>query len=152
MSDNHFEFDSDTEEGSQPYELLKKGKYEAQAIDASVGFTKNGLGTFLKLTLEIQGGEYAGRQLFPMLLLDHESEKAKKFGRQKIKDLCVACGLTGMVTDIEAFKFKPMIIQVGVEKSKDDQYDDKNVVKRFLPMPAIGFHDDPVEDVYKKAS
>jgi hypothetical protein len=151
MSDE-FVFDPEVEEGSQPYELLPKGKYVAEAIHASLATTKNGQGQILNLTMDIKEGEYAGRQVYPRMIVQHTSEKAMKFGRQKVKDLCVACGITEKVTDLEVFLHKPIVIQVGVEKSKDDQYDDKNVVKRFLPMPEIGFHDDPIEDIYKKAS
>ena len=134
MSGNGFDFDPGTEEGTQPFELLPNGKYTAEVVDAAIVDTKNGRGQMLKLTWVISGGEYDDRRVFQQIIVQHESQDATNFGRRKIKDLCDACGIRERVTDVEIFLHKPCEITVGVEKDKNGEFDDKNVVRRIKPL------------------
>jgi hypothetical protein len=139
MSDDleDFEFDPSQEEGSPEFTLLPAGKQKAEVIDASIARTKNRKGTQLHLTWQIIEGPYDRRLIFQSIMITHESVEATKFGRHKIKDLCVACGLEERVTDVEMFKHKPCFIFIGVEKDKNEQYPDKNVVRRIKPVIAL---------------
>jgi hypothetical protein len=134
MSGNGFDFDPQTEEGSKPFELLPKGKYAAEVVDAAIVDTKNGRGQMLKLTWVISGGEYDDRRVFQQIIVQHESEDAMNFGRRKIKDLCDACGIRERVSDVEVFLHKPCEITVGIEEDKSGQYDPKNTVRRIAPL------------------
>src|SRR5262249_23063154 len=100
MSENEFDFDPQTEEGSQPFELVPKGKYTAEVVDAAIVDIKSGRGQMLKLAWVISGGDYDDRRIFQQIIVQHDNEDAMKFGRQRIKDLCDACGIRERVTDV----------------------------------------------------
>src|SRR5262249_8418714 len=100
MSENGFDFDPQTEEGSQPYELMPNGKSAAGVVDAAIVDTKSGRRQMLRLTWFISGGDYDDRRIFQQIIVQHDSEEAMKFGRQRIKDLCDACGIRERVTDV----------------------------------------------------
>jgi hypothetical protein len=87
----------------------------------------------VNLKWRIVDGEYENRIVFQSILITHTSEAAQRIGRGMFKDVCFSCGLTGKITDLEALKFKPCSIKVGIEKSRDDQYPDKNRVVRVDP-------------------
>jgi hypothetical protein len=50
-------FDVENEEGTPPRELLPKGKYTAEIVEASVAPTKNGKGQMVHLSWCITEGE-----------------------------------------------------------------------------------------------
>jgi hypothetical protein len=137
MSENGFDFDPQTEEGSQPFELVPKGKYTAEVVDAAIVDIKSGRGQMLKLTWVISGGDYDDRRIFQQIIVQHDSPDAMKFGRQRIKDLCDACGIREKVTDVSGFLHKPCEIAVGIEEDKNGQYDPKNIVRRIRPLVVL---------------
>jgi hypothetical protein len=134
---NAFDFNPETEEGSQPFELVPKGKYTAEVVDAAIVDIKSGRGQMLKLTWVISGGDYDDRRVFQQIIVQHESEDAMRFGRQRIKDLCDACGIRERVTDVTVFCHKPCQIAVGVEEDPTGQYDPKNKVVRIRPLVTL---------------
>jgi len=127
-------FDVEQEEGTLARELLPAGKYKAEISTATVGPTKNGKGQAVSLTWTITEGEYEKRLLFQNILIQHESLDAQRFGRQKFKDVCNACGITNQVTDLDVLLYKPCMISVGIRKDKEGQYPDKNEVARVSPI------------------
>jgi hypothetical protein len=129
-------FDVENEEGTAPYELLPSGKYTAEIVDAKVANTKNGAGQMVHLSWCITEGEYENRFVFQSIIIQHTSAAAQKFGRQKFKDVCAACGITDPVTDLTVLQYKPCTIVVGVEKDKNGEYPDKNKVVRVQPYVA----------------
>jgi hypothetical protein len=149
-------FDVDSEEGTPPLSLLPKGKYKAEITDASVGPTKNGKGQAVTLTWTITEGDYEHRLLFQHILIRHESEEAQRFGRMKFKDVCAACGMTGVVTDLDPLCYKICEITIVIRKDKEGQYEDKNEVSKVSPL--VSFNGDPGrlkkprEELLKEAS
>jgi Protein of unknown function (DUF669) len=127
-------FDVDNEEGTPAFSLLPAGKYKAEINAATVGPTKNLKGQAVTLTWHITEGEHEKRVLFQRILIEHESAEAQKFGRQKFKDVCAACGLTGVVTDLDLLCYKTCMITVVVRRDRDGQYEDKNEVTRIMPL------------------
>jgi uncharacterized protein DUF669 len=142
---NGFDFDPATEEGTQPFELVPKGKYTAEAVDAAIVDIKSGRGHMLKLTWVISGGEYDDRRIFQQIIVQHESEDAMKFGRQRIKDLCDACGIRDRVTDVSVFLHKQVQLQIGIEEDKNGEYDPKNKVVRIKPLVVLNAPLPPVK-------
>ena len=149
MPDTTFAFDqpfeTEKEEGSS-FSVMPSGKYEVEVVDATVSRTKNSKGTMLNLSLQItQEGDYLARYLFAHILFQHESPEAQRIGRQKIKDLCDACGITESVTDVTVFLNHKILVQVGIETS--EEYGDRNKVTRFMPLPKPAentFHSDSI--------
>jgi hypothetical protein len=145
-------FDIDTEEGLPEISLFPAGKYPAEIEDAKVGPTKNGNGQAVNLKWRIVDGEYENRVVFQSILITHTSEAAQKIGRGMFKDVCFSCGLTGKITDLEVLKFKKCSIKVGIEKSKDDQYPDKNRIVRVDPFVSPWNGNKSAADALKEAS
>ena len=127
-------FDPAKEEGTPARELLPPGKYKAEVVKAYIAGTKNGKGQMLNLQYSITEGEYERRLVFDHIIVQHESVDAQRFGRQKVKDLCDATGITDAVTDVEVFLYKPMVLTIGIEKDKTGQYPDKNKVTSVKPV------------------
>ena len=144
-------FDADTEEGTPPRELLPAGKYKAEITAATVAPTKNGRGQMVNLTWTIVEGDHEKRLVFQNILIQHDSPDAQKFGRQKFKDVCVACGVTGQVTDLAVLLYKTCVITVIIRKDKDGQYPDKNEIARVMPIVSWN-GSKPAAQVLKEAS
>jgi hypothetical protein len=126
-------FDPETQQGNS-WELLPDGDYVAEIVEAGVLSPKNGDGYYLALTWKVVEGDYEGRQVWQRITYLHSSDQAQTIGRKTLKDLCTSLGVNEHVEDVEVFLFKPAKIKIGVEKDKAGQYDDKNKVKRILPL------------------
>ena len=127
-------FEPAKEEGTPARELLLPGKYKAEVVRAFIVGTKNGKGQMLNLGYAITEGEYEKRIVFQSIIVQHESMDAQRFGRQKVKDLCVATDVTDTVSDVEVFLYKPVVLTLGIEKDKTGQYPDKNKVTSVKPV------------------
>jgi hypothetical protein len=127
-------FDPAKEEGTPARHLLPPGKYKAEVVNAHIAGTKNGKGQMLNLQYSITEGEYEKRIVFDHIIVQHESVDAQRFGRQKVKDLCDATGITDPVTDVEVFCYKPVVIVLGIEKDRTGQYPDKNKITGVKPV------------------
>jgi Protein of unknown function (DUF669) len=128
-------FVPEEEEGTS-FDLISDGKYKAIVTSATASDTKNGRGTKVDLTWSIDEGDYEKRLVFQSILIRHESQKAEQIGRQKMKDLCIACGVTAVVTDLDVFLFKPCQIGVATETDPNGQYPSKNKVTFIRPYVA----------------
>ena len=73
------------------------------ATVATVGVTKNGRGQAVSLTWCIVEGEHEKRLVWQSILIQHDSEDAQRFGRQKFRDVCVACGITNQLEQLGRF-------------------------------------------------
>jgi Protein of unknown function (DUF669) len=129
------DFDPESQEGNS-WELLPDDEYTAEIVEAAVAQPKSRDGYYIALVWKITDGPYEGRQIWQRITFLHSSEQAQTIGRKTLKDLCAALGVTEHVEDVEIFLFKPARIKLGVEKDKTGQYDDKNRVKRILPLAA----------------
>jgi hypothetical protein len=140
-------FNPEEQEGN---DVLPKGEYVAQIIDASVSQPKSGDGCGINLTWQITQGEYEGRYVWQRITFQHSSNQAQQIGRKQLKDLCVATSVNEPVDNVEVFKFIPCRILLGIEKDKDGVYPDKNKVTRVLslgsaePQPARPMASKPV--------
>ena len=62
-------FDASGIEPTTAYELLPAGKYSAQIVESEMRVTRNGMGQFLWLMLDILDGPHKGRKIFDQLNL-----------------------------------------------------------------------------------
>ena len=62
-------FDASSVEPSSGYEVLPPGKYLAQIVASEMRATKDGMGQYLYLEVDVIEGQYAGRKLFDRLNL-----------------------------------------------------------------------------------
>jgi Protein of unknown function (DUF669) len=145
-------FDVENEEGTPPLTLLPPGKYAAEVVGAYVAPTKNGRGQMVHLRWTIVEGDFENRLIFQSCIIQHDSQDGQKFGRQKFRDVCFSCGITGPVTDLEVLKYKKCHVRVGIEKDKTGEYPDKNKVTRVDPYVAPWNGAKPAAEVIREAS
>jgi hypothetical protein len=128
-----FSFDPETQDGTS-FDLIPPGDYVAQVIEADIRPPKSGDGHMLVLTWKVCEGEYEGRQVWETLCYRHSNPQTQDIARKKLKDICVAFGITEQVSDPESFLFKPARVKIGIQSDKYGQFDDKNFVKRVWPL------------------
>ena len=128
-------FDTDTEEASPAFAPIPRDLYTAVIVKAMAGPTKNGKGYQVSLNWSIIEGEYENRTIFQNILIQHESEEARKIGRQKFQDVCLALGVKGQVEDLKTLHNIPCQISVVIREDKTGQYADRNEVMRVRPLP-----------------
>jgi hypothetical protein len=126
-------FDPSQQEGSS-FSLLPVGEYKVEITEASINDTKNGSGLRLNATTRVLEGEHEGRYLFHGITITNPSPMAVDIGKKQLKDLCVACGITQVVEDVDIFKFKPFLAKVGIQSDKTGMYQDQNRITRVKPL------------------
>jgi Protein of unknown function (DUF669) len=131
-------FDTDTEEGTPALTVIPPGRYTAEITKATVGALRSGKGQAVELVWEVKDGQYEGRMIFDRVIITHVSEDAMKFGRQKFKDICIATGVSGQVTDLSVLEGKPCSVWVKIEEDANGQYEPKNRIGRVKPVVSVG--------------
>jgi hypothetical protein len=126
-------FEPEAQEGNV-WDLVPEGEYLAQVVEASVAQPKSMDGYYLALVWKVLEGPYENRQVWQRITYLHSSVQAQTIGRKVLKDLCTALAIDEHVEDVSVFLFKPARIRVGIEKDPDGIYDDKNKIRRILPV------------------
>ena len=136
-------FDATSVEPTTAYELLPAGKYRAQIVESEMRVTRNGMGQFLWLMLDIIEGQYQGRKLFDQLNLVNSNPQTVEIAQRTLSAICHATGKL-QVNDSVDLHLVPMTIQVGVKPPKDG-YSEKNTIRYLVPEKA------PVAPAYQAA-
>ena len=124
-------FDATSVEPTTAYELLPAGKYRAQIVESEMRVTKNGMGQFLWLMLDILDGEHKGRKIFDQLNLVNANPTTVEIAQRTLSAICHATGKL-QVNDSEELHLIPMTIQVGVKPPKDG-YGERNTIRYMVP-------------------
>lgn len=111
------------------FDPLPAGEYTVIITASELKFTKSGDGQYLELTLEVQGGEFAGRKLFDRLNIYNSNRQAVEIAQRQLSQICHAVGVL-QVEDSEQLHFKPLVAIVRIEPGRDG-YDPKNVIKGY---------------------
>ncbi|GAB4119049.1 MAG: hypothetical protein Kow00104_01210 [Rhodothalassiaceae bacterium] len=112
------------------YEVIPPGKYLAQIVASEMRATRDGMGQYLWLELDILEGPYAGRKLFDRLNLVNTNPTTVEIAQRTLSAICHACGRM-QVRDSEELHLIPMALDVRVKPPKGD-YGESNVI-RYLP-------------------
>ena len=123
-------FDATSVEPTTAQELLPAGKYRAQIVESEMRVTKNGMGQFLWLMLDILEGEHKGRKIFDQLNLVNPNPTTVEIAQRALSAICHATGKMH-VSDSEELHLIPMTIQVKVRPPKNG-YGESNAVA-YLP-------------------
>ena len=124
-------FDATSVEPTTAHELLPAGKYRAQIVESEMRVTKNGMGQFLWLMLDILEGEHKGRKIFDQLNLVNPNPTTVEIAQRTLSAICHATGKMH-VSDSEELHLIPMTIQVKVRPPKNG-YGESNAVAYLLP-------------------
>lgn len=136
-------FDATGIEPTTGYDVLPAGKYRAQIVESEMRVTRNGMGQFLWLMLDIIEGQYQGRKLFDQLNLVNSNPQTVEIAQRTLSAICHATGKL-QVNDSVDLHLAPMTIQVGVKPPKDG-YSEKNTIRYLVPEKA------PVAPAYQAA-
>lgn len=120
------------------YAIIPKGDYMAEVVHTEIKpfeWKNSGAhGNLLALRFRIIDGEYAGRVLFADAHLSNsEYESFVSQGRKLIAQIALATNVK-QLNDSTQLHDKPLMISVAIEISKDERYDDKNVIKKVSPL------------------
>lgn len=123
-------FDASQVEPNTPYEVYPPGKYLVQIVASEMRATKDGMGQYLFLELDILEGLYAGRKLFDRLNLVNPSQDAVQIAQRTLSAICRAAGKL-QVSDSEQLHLIPLIADVRIRPPKGE-YGESNTI-RYLP-------------------
>jgi hypothetical protein len=123
-------FDATSVEPTTAYELLPAGKYRAQIVESEMRVTRNGMGQFLWLMLDILDGEHKGRKIFDQLNLVNPNPTTVEIAQRTLSAICHATGKMH-VSDSEELHLIPMTIQVKIKPPKNG-YGESNAIA-YLP-------------------
>jgi hypothetical protein len=133
------QFDATQVNPNDEYTPIPAGSYPVIITDSEIRDTKNGQGNYLKVTLEVQAGEYQGRKIFHNITLQNQNQTAVSIGQRHLSQICHAVGIL-QVQDSAQLHHKPLIAVVKIRKGNDG-YNDSNEVARYEPaqgMPQAG--------------
>ena len=128
-------------------ELVPNGRYVVQCIKMDRHWNDRG-GFMMKAEFEIVEGDHAGRKVFDNFNVVNANETAQKIGREQLANLCDALDISKEFTDeidletvddnwLESmFCFKAFNAKIGVQKSKDPQYSDRNSLGDYKALAA----------------
>ena len=134
-------FDASSIEPSTGYDVLPPGKYLAQIVASEMRVTKDGLGQYLYLEVDILDGQYAGRKLFDRLNLINANPDAVQIAQRTLSSICRAVGKL-QVSNSEQLHLIPLIADVRVRPPKG-MYGESNSI-RYLPRNAAPSTTPPV--------
>ncbi len=105
-------FDATSIDPTTGYDVVPAGKYRAQIVESEMRVTRNGMGQFLWLMLDIIEGPYQGRKLFDQLNLVNSNPQTVEIAQRTLSAICHATGKL-QVNDSVDLHLVPMSIQVG---------------------------------------
>ncbi len=124
-------FDATGVEPTQTLEVLPPGKYPAQIVNSDLRLTKDGMGQYLFLEIDVLEGPYQGRKLFDRLNLVNANTQAVEIAQRSLSAICHATGRL-QVQDSEELHLIPFIAVVQVQPPKNG-YGESNKV-RYQPL------------------
>ena len=111
-------FDASSVEPTGSYEVLPPGKYLVQIVNSEMRPTKDGLGRYLHVELDVLDGPHAGRKLFDRLNLVNGNPQTVEIAQRTLSAICHATGRM-QVQDSEELHLIPMIADVTVAPPKN---------------------------------
>lgn len=120
------------------YALIPKGDYTAEITRSEIKdfhWQNSGAsGQELSLMFKIIEGEYAGRVIFANpQLSNNKFDSFVSQGRKLLAQIAAACSIK-QLSDSTQLHDKPLQIKLGIEVSKNPQYEDKNIVQKVAPL------------------
>ena len=127
-------FDASTIEPATAYEVLPAGRYRAQIVESDLRVTKDGMGQYLWLMLDILEGNYQGRKVFDQLNLINRSTQTVEIAQRTLSAICHATGQM-QVSNSEDLHLIPITIVVTIEPPSKG-YGARNRIRYRTPEAA----------------
>lgn len=123
------------------YNPLPDGDYIVKLDRVLEKPTKKGDGTLVKANFRVENGEHEGRLIFEQFLINHPNPKAAQIGKERISKMLKAFGVVngfeGIGNDaskLEGFIGQMLLVNVGLEVSKNEAYADRNIIKKWVKI------------------
>ena len=126
-------FDASTVDPTTPVEVLPPGSYRVQIVSSEMRVTKDGLGQYLFLELDVLEGPHAGRKLYDRLNLVNANPDAVEIAQRTLSALCRAAGKM-QVSNSEQLHLIPIRVDVKVRPPKG-QYGESNTIRYLVEAP-----------------
>lgn len=124
-------FDATGVDPVKPLEVLPPGRYPAQIVNSDMRLTKDGMGQYLNLEIDVLEGPYQGRKLFDRLNLVNANSQTVEIAQRTLSAICHATGRL-QVQDSEELHLIPFLAVVQVQPPKNG-YGESNKV-RYQPL------------------
>lgn len=118
------DFDANEVEPQSEFQPLPAGEYDVAIISTEVKSTSNGQGKYLKLELQVCGGEYQNRKHFENLNLWNANAQTVQIAKASLSAICRAIGVM-TPKDSQELVGKSLRVKMKVVEKKDAQ---KNVI------------------------
>jgi hypothetical protein len=96
------------------YEPLPAGDYEVIITESQMKPTKNGMGEYLELKMEIQSGPFQGRNLWDRLNLKNPNPKTVEIAQRTLSQLCHAVNVLQPRHPSDLHN-RPMVVKVAAK-------------------------------------
>lgn len=126
-------FDARQVDPQQSFEPIPAGWYNMMIVESEMRPTKDGNGAYLQLTLKVMDGQYAGRQVFDRLNLQHQNPVAAEIAYRRLSAYCHATGVL-QIQDSQQLHGIPLKARVAVRTDSTGQYDPSNEIKAVKPI------------------
>jgi len=124
-------FDATGVDPVKPLEVLPPGRYPAQIVNSDMRLTKDGMGQYLNLEIDVLEGPYQGRKLFDRLNLVNANSQTVEIAQRTLSAICHATGRL-QVQDSEELHLIPFMAVVQVQPPKNG-YGESNKI-RYQPL------------------
>ncbi|MDI1286080.1 MAG: DUF669 domain-containing protein [Reyranella sp.] len=124
-------FDATGVDPVKPLEVLPPGRYPAQIVNSDMRLTKDGMGQYLNLEIDVLEGPCQGRKLFDRLNLVNANSQTVEIAQRTLSAICHATGRL-QVQDSEELHLIPFMAVVQVQPPKNG-YGESNKI-RYQPL------------------
>jgi hypothetical protein len=128
-------FDANAPENKNASNVIPAGDYQAVIVASEKKANTKGTGSYLKLEIQITGGEFQNRRLFENINLwltgnDQKTQDAVKIAKAKLSELCRAVNVLNPKESAELHG-KAFSMTLGVRDA--GEYGMQNNIKKFKP-------------------
>src|SRR5215475_9157985 len=116
---SYLAFDATAVEPKKPFEVLPPCRYVVQIVASEMRATRDGLGKYLWLELEVLEGEHRGRRLFDRLNLVNANQTTVEIAQRTLSAICHAVGKL-QVQNSEELHLIPLLADVRVQPPKTE--------------------------------
>ena len=129
-----------TAEATLGFEPLPEGEYTVKVDSTDLKPTRSGTGQYINVELVVLGPKYQGRKLFTRYNIINDSMEAMRIGRQQIKSLMTASGMTqeqiNQFNDTDQLLGLTCNVLVGIDEG-NEQYGAQNRIKRYKKAEVV---------------
>ncbi len=131
-------------ESDNNYDLIPNGEYGIRAVDMELKTSQNAgqhgnFGQMVAVQFELTGPTHAGRKIFANYNIVNDNATAVEIGLRELRSWMQACGkaTSGQMSMERVYECVGMefVGRVGVQKSKNPNYDDNNKIAKYKPHP-----------------